>query len=163
MRGRELAPLRPIRHNHEEVVVVRWSDEAGEVDGVRIAPARSSHPPPGVTPGSWGAWGPSPARHMHGWMPLAPATRTRTHGAGESQSWAPPKTRGHGSWPWRSGFPCKDGPQLLEYRVARALPIFLTRPLASSSPRIRIVLSFPKPASSDIWGLERAVPAPISE
>ncbi len=106
MRGRELAPLRIIRYDHEKVVVVRWPEKA-----------------------SLGA---------------------------------PPKTQGHGSWAWRSGFPCKDGPQLLEYRVARALPIFLTRPLASSLPRIRIVLSFPKPASSDIWDLERVVPVPIS-
>jgi len=40
MRKRELALLRPIRHNHEEVVVVRWPDEAEEVGGIRTDRAR---------------------------------------------------------------------------------------------------------------------------
>ena len=39
-RERELAPLKAIRDNHEKLVVVRQGDEAEEVDGIRIVPAR---------------------------------------------------------------------------------------------------------------------------
>ena len=40
-RGRELAPLRAIRDNHEKLVVVRQGDYPSDIDGIRIVSAEN--------------------------------------------------------------------------------------------------------------------------
>ena len=39
-RGREIAPLKSIRDNHEKIVVVRQSSYDTDIDGIRIVSAR---------------------------------------------------------------------------------------------------------------------------